>query len=252
MSEAALRDADVSPLPAVKKQTDPAAWLQRNLEATHLQNTEVIQVSMAGQSGADTKDQAAIINAVVKAYVDDVVNVDRKRRADRHVMITNLTHKYRDMIDERREQARKLSESAASVDQFGVPDQKRSSHLYESVVERRLALKLDRAQTETLLRRKPKDPLRKSEQVRKEIAQLEEHLAVLTAQEAVLVETLEDVMRTNRRGGLNRLELDDAMAEITQMEDTYRKVDAEAAAISLELEGPPRVRVLDGAAATGQ
>jgi hypothetical protein len=247
--EAVLRQAAISQLPAIKNQADPAAWLRRNLEATSLKNTEVIQVSMAARSGADANDQAAIINAVVQSYMDEIVNADLKRRLDRQSMLKKLNQKYQDMMRERRETARKLSESAASGDQFAGPDQKSLSRRYDGLMDRRLTLRLDRAQTETLLGRKSKGAGSQTEEVRKEIALLEEHLAVLTAQETVLHEELDHLTRESRNAANGRLDLAETMTDLAAMEDTYRKVRAEVEALTVELEGPRRIRVLEGAVA---
>ena len=100
---ATIEQAAISQLPAIKKQADPTAWLARNLKITNLENTGVIEVSIDAQSGADVKDQAAIINAIVAAYMQGVVDVHKKRRADRREMLEKLGKKYQDMIHERRE-----------------------------------------------------------------------------------------------------------------------------------------------------
>jgi hypothetical protein len=245
----ALQQAAISQLPTIKGQADPVAWLQRNLEATNLKNTEVIRVSMAARTGADAKDQAAIINAVVQTYVEEIANVDLKLRADRHAMLKKLRKKYQDMIRERRETARKLSEAVASGETFAGPEHINSARRYDNLMDRRLTLRIDRAQTETLLGRKSKAADSQTEQARKEIALLEEHLAVLTAHETVLFKEVERVTHEMRNAARSRLDLADLMTEIAEMEDTYRKISAEVEVINIELEGPARIRVLQEAVA---
>jgi chromosome segregation ATPase len=181
--------------------------------------------------------------------MDEIVNADLKRRLDRQSMLKKLNQKYQDMMRERRETARKLSESAASGDQFAGPDQKSLSRRYDGLMDRRLTLRLDRAQTETLLGRKSKGAGSQTEEVRKEIALLEEHLAVLTAQETVLHEELDHLTRESRNAANGRLDLAETMTDLAAMEDTYRKVRAEVEALTVELEGPRRIRVLEGAVA---
>ena len=246
---ATMEQAAISQLPAIKKQADPTAWLARNLKITNLENTGVIEVSIDAQSGADVKDQAAIINAIVAAYMQGVVDVHKKRRADRREMLKKLGKKYQDMIHERRESARKLSESAANSEKFAGSNQQRSSRRYDNLMDRRLTLRLDRARTETLLARKPKGPRDQTEQDRKEIAQFEEHLAVLTAQDKVLQEALEELTHATRSSAVNRLDLAELTADIAAMEDTYRKLSTEIEALNGELETPPDVRVLEYAVA---
>jgi hypothetical protein len=246
---AAMEQAAISQLPAIKNQADPTAWLARNLKVTNLNNTGVIEVSMDAQSGVDAKDQAAIINAIVGAYMEEVIDVNKKRRADRSAMLKKLWKKYQDMLHERRETARKLSEYAANSEKFAGSNQQRSARRHDDLMDRRLTLRLDRARTETLLARKPKEPRDQTEQDRKEIAQFEEHLAVLTAQEKVLQEAHEEVTRATRKSADNQLDLAELTADIAAMEDTYRKVSAEIEALNRELEAPPDVRVLEYAVA---
>src|SRR5262249_49623551 len=72
--QTAFQRPEVRRLPAIKNRTDPVAWLEQNLDVTNLPDTELLQVSMAARSGASGSDQAALINAVVHAYLDEVVN----------------------------------------------------------------------------------------------------------------------------------------------------------------------------------
>ena len=77
----ALADRRASQLLSIKNRSDPITWLQQNLEVTNPKDTELLQVSLASSSGASTSDQAVIINAIVHAYIDEVVNGEFNRRA---------------------------------------------------------------------------------------------------------------------------------------------------------------------------
>ncbi len=74
--DAALRQQEVSRLPAIKNRTDPITWLQQNMEVTNPNDSQILQISMTPGAGESGADQAAIINAVVQAYMDVVVNAD--------------------------------------------------------------------------------------------------------------------------------------------------------------------------------
>ncbi len=45
-------------------------------------------------SGDDPQELAGIVNAVKKAYMDEVVNVDTKRRTDRHGKLKKIKEQY--------------------------------------------------------------------------------------------------------------------------------------------------------------
>lgn len=53
------------------------------LEVSRLKDSELLRISLAPASGASGKEQAAIINAVARSSVDEVVNFHRASRAFR-------------------------------------------------------------------------------------------------------------------------------------------------------------------------
>jgi hypothetical protein len=87
--------------------------------------------------------------------------------------------------------------------------------------------------------------------VHKEIAQLEDRLAVLISQEKVLDEELERMTLHLRRDDLssvrNTLDLDALKDEIAQVEDKARLVAQEVEALSIELRAPSRIRLVEQA-----
>src|SRR5262249_48680475 len=95
--EPALRDrsgnTSIAELAAIKSRTDPIAWLEQNLEVTNLKNTELIQIAIRPGSDARMGDQAAIINAVVESYLNNVVNQDQNKRRERWEMLKKLSEK---------------------------------------------------------------------------------------------------------------------------------------------------------------
>lgn len=65
---------------ALRKQANPIAWLERSLTIEAGQNTEIIRVSLRG---AQSEALAAIINAVVDVYLQDVVASERNQSKTR-------------------------------------------------------------------------------------------------------------------------------------------------------------------------
>jgi len=245
---AALRQPEISQLPAIKNQPDPIAWLQQILDVINLKDTEVLQVSLSPRSGASGKDQAAIINAVVNAYMEEVVNVDLKRREDRLGKLKQIKQSYADILKERRETVRKLSSSLGRKKPLTGPEENSLLRRRDNLLAQRLKLRLDRAEAETVLARRKKAAGAETDPRRKEIAQLEDRLAVLTAHEKVLQEELEHVSRERQNAAaVQGLDLEDLKEDIAQMQDVARKVGAEVEALNIELEAPPRVRVIEEA-----
>jgi polysaccharide biosynthesis transport protein len=151
---AAQQDSGVSQLPSIKDRTDRIAWLKQNLEVTNLKDTEILQISLASGSGASGSDQAAIINAVVRAYMNEVANVDISNRADRHKQLKEVNKKYEVMLRERRAVLRKLSSSVGRGGPLQGLARDVLPRLYRDLRTQQVKLRLERAETETLLARR--------------------------------------------------------------------------------------------------
>jgi beta-lactamase regulating signal transducer with metallopeptidase domain len=73
----ALTEPGIAQLAIVKAQADPVRWLQKNLQAQYEADSDKLRVQLA----AGPADEAAkIVNAVVKAYFDEIVNESSRRR----------------------------------------------------------------------------------------------------------------------------------------------------------------------------
>jgi hypothetical protein len=243
----ALQQPEVSQLPAIKNQRDPLDWLSRGLEVARITNSELLEVTLDQHSGASAPDQAAIINAVVDAYTAEVVNANAKRALDRHEKLKMLSKHYTECIKQRRETMRSLSESVGKSDGAIVGDEKSLARRAEKLKDQRLKLRLQRAEVETILARRKKAT--QTDAIRSEVAHLEDRLAVVTAQEAVLRDELEQLAREQHTFTVNRLDLTEMKDEVAALEDASRKIGAEVEKLNIELLAPPRIRVLERAVA---
>jgi hypothetical protein len=243
----AIQQPAIARLAASSKQPDPIAWLAQNLEASNVNNSEVVQISFSPRSGASGTDQSAIINAVVSAYLQEVVGVEQKQRADRHSKLKRIKQQYADLLKERRDHARKLSESLGSGGPLADVEEQTLVRRYTTLLDQRLKLRLDHAAAETVLGRRQKAANRETDPVRKEIAQLEDRLAVLTAQDKVFQDELSQVAGKKRSAVEASLVLMELNDEIAQLENAARKVGAEVETLNIELGAPPRVRIIDNA-----
>jgi len=79
---AALRDTKINSLPSVRSENnpDPVAWLQKELRVSFPGEAEIMQVSLQGRNPAEA---ATLVNAVVTAYMDKVVNGEIEQRRAR-------------------------------------------------------------------------------------------------------------------------------------------------------------------------
>ncbi len=110
---AALQDKEVSKYPMIREKIDPIFWLQENLKVEFLSGSEVMEIALSGDSPIEL---AGIVNAVKKAYMEEVVNVDIKRRGERHEQLKKHKERYEELLKERRQNLRKLAETVGSDD----------------------------------------------------------------------------------------------------------------------------------------
>ncbi len=110
---AALVDKSVSKYAMIRDKIDPIDWLKENLKVEFVGASEVMEISL---SGDDPVEIAGIVNAVKKAYMDEVVNVDTKRRADRFAKLKQIKESYGETLKERRDRLRKNAEAVGSDD----------------------------------------------------------------------------------------------------------------------------------------
>ena len=91
---AALQAKEVANIPMIKEQPDPIDWLQENLQAQFLQESELLEIALSGDSAEEVAD---VVNAITKAYIDEVVNQDHMQRQTRLDMLKRISRSYADM-----------------------------------------------------------------------------------------------------------------------------------------------------------
>ncbi len=243
---AALRDNGVSKYRTIRDQVDPIGWLQENLKVEFIPNSEVMEISLSGEN---PEELAGIVNAVKNGYIDEVVNVEIKARTLRYDQLKKLKAKYMELLKERRETLRKLSEGATSDHRLIVKGLARPElvSLHHGLWMRRIDLQLERAIAESRLAQRKKAAGPATDPVRKETDQIDETLAGLSAQEKVIDQGLERMAGEIRQAADRDLEREQLKAEIASIENVYRKAGAEVEALSVELGAPSRIRTIEEA-----
>lgn len=102
----ALRKPEVRNLPLVKEQTEPVDWLSKALRIEFPEDAEVMHVTLAGN---DPAGQAAIVNAVTEAYMNEVVGTERQRDKERVVRLGEIRVDLRRRVGEKRNALSKLT-----------------------------------------------------------------------------------------------------------------------------------------------
>jgi hypothetical protein len=248
---AGVRDAAISQLASIKNRTNPVAWLEHNLDVTNLKDTELLQVSLRPDSDCSAQDQVAIINAVVQSYMGKVVNGEQEKRMNRLQMLKKLSDKYAEILQERRHYFRSLRDKLGGDGALIEPEKEALSRLLYDLMHERVQLILERAEAVTLLDRRKKAENATKDPAHKEISAIEDRLAVAAARQTALERELERVRERLTRQ-VNTLDLESMKEEIAQVEEARRKIVAEAESLTVELNAPPQVRVLENATLPGK
>ena len=192
---------------------------------------------------------AGLVNVVKKAYMDEIVNLDAKRRADRVAKLKVIKDRYEETLSERRKTLRKRSETAASDDRLRISGLERPEllRLQHDLWMQRIDLQLERADAKARLAERKKAAGAANEAVRTEIERIEDQLVGLMAQEKFLDDRLEQMAGEIRKAAVREAECEQLKAQIASIEDVDRKLAAEIGAMNIELEAPPRVRTIEDA-----
>ena len=107
---AAMRGlAEPTALPTLNSMDDPAQWLQENVHATYEENSELINVTCPA---LPDEEAAAVINAILKAYQQEVMQTDRNHM---FVQLEALESRYREIQQRMREKADELHRLAVQL-----------------------------------------------------------------------------------------------------------------------------------------
>jgi hypothetical protein len=244
---AALGLRRLSEIPAIKNGKDPFHWLADHLRASFQDDSEVLEVSLKPGTGMSREEQARVVNAIQNAYLDDVVNQELRSQRNRQKQLKRLNQTYSDLIKDRRERLREFAAARAPKDPAAGLDKDATLHRYHELRSLQLKLRLDQAEAEALLARRKKAEGAGTDQVRKEIAHLEDRLAVVSAQKDVVREMLADLEGRLYKFTEASSEATELADELKGTEETRNRIAAVVDKLEIELQAPPRVMKLDEA-----
>jgi capsular exopolysaccharide synthesis family protein len=108
---AALKEPEVAELSLVREQGDPVGWLEAVILVDFSVAPEIMRVSMRGDR---PQELALLVNAIVKAYLREIVNKEHHERTAELVQANQILSKYEEKLRGKRDQLRKLQEAAGS------------------------------------------------------------------------------------------------------------------------------------------
>ena len=112
--QAALRDREIAALPSVREhEPDAPTWLAGEINVTFPEKGEIMQVGLVG---CDPVEITKLVNAVVGAYMREVVDVERNQRVIRRNELDKLC------ADKETEVRNKRNDMKQLADQLGTQD----------------------------------------------------------------------------------------------------------------------------------
>jgi capsular exopolysaccharide synthesis family protein len=220
----------------IQEQADPIAWLQDNLKVDFVSGSEVMEIAL---SGDNPRDLADIVNAVKKAYMDEVGNKDANQRSARHATLKKIKDNYAAILKDRQDTLRKLAENVGSEDratvalrqQLAMEHQARLKHelLEVQLQKKRLEAQLKTRQhteeplTETAARTISEADIERAIDQHPAIAALNTRLATEENQLATATANLRMVSRNGSRGDPALKRLKDELAQTEKLIDKERK-----------------------------
>jgi hypothetical protein len=115
---AALREPDLANLAIVQRGQkkyagDAVAWLEKDLQVSFPGDAEIMEVSLAGD---DPEELTHLLNAVVRAYEENIGRAEQSRRADRLNELDRIYVDKRDEVKAKMNQIRQLAEQLLTGD----------------------------------------------------------------------------------------------------------------------------------------
>jgi capsular exopolysaccharide synthesis family protein len=108
---AALKDPKIADLPLIKAQPDPVEWLETALQTDFKASPEILTVSLSGDRADDVR---LILNAVIDAYVQEVVTDDEATKLKKISALRDASRRYEEQLAAKRRTLRDLAEATGS------------------------------------------------------------------------------------------------------------------------------------------
>jgi hypothetical protein len=213
---AALRSPEVNGLSVLQGHDDPIDWLAGALRIDSPTSPEVLRV---GLDGDRTDELRKIVNAVVGAYVREVVSKEASGRKEQLARLNDIAAKTDETVRRKREMIRQLTEADG-------PTEAERQLLNQDLLDCRRDLRRIRLARAAVAKGENTDALAAQEKILRE--EEKELLARLRPARAVF-------------------DVEGQRAELKRAEDLALKIRTTASNLALELDAPPRVMVLEDA-----
>jgi capsular exopolysaccharide synthesis family protein len=116
-SRGVLRSAATSErgraIAATAKYGDLTGWLERNVKVGYLEDTDLMQISLAGH---DAKETAELLNLVVNAYTDEAIKAESNQLSERIEVLSNAAMGLQENLRQQKDNLAALAKTLRTVD----------------------------------------------------------------------------------------------------------------------------------------
>jgi hypothetical protein len=225
---AALRSPSVGALPIFQGRSDPVDWLMETLDVSFPENGEVLSISLHGTE-SQTPDLIMVVDAVAKAYRDEVIAAERQRRATNRDLVDRNLDNLNSDIKRKMDEYLAITEESGRAEGGGEVLQQLDTKRLDRVDDEIIRLESDLAANPTGDEAKRKSIAQRISQLRDRQAELEKRITT-RAEKSTDLET-------------RRRELEQLQRIADEMSLKLEQLDAEATA-------PDRIRQIQAAVAS--
>lgn len=223
--QAALRQPQVAELSEVRGQTDAASWLGQGLVIDSTLGPEILRVSLSGE---DPQALPVLVNGVVQAYLQEIVNADQVKQQARVEQLMENYRRFEDTLRRKRATLRELETS------LGVEDPQTVALRYQSALQQLSVAQKERLQAQLGLKNTQAELASEREQLGKPPQVVISELAIdqflkqdpayqkLLIRQAQLEEDIERIQGVATPGARDG-QLEGPRAQLAQLEQTMRK-----------------------------
>jgi biopolymer transport protein ExbD/uncharacterized protein involved in exopolysaccharide biosynthesis len=248
----ALQNPKVARLPSIQRQRaagDPEKWLADGLRVFFPGKAEVMGVSFRSD---DRKEAVAVVNAVIEAYLAEVVNAERSRKQSR---LNDLEHLYAERDQEarkKREALKTMAREAGTSDTGGLGMREKLA-LEELALNRQELAKfqadLRRYEVDLAVQKAFLEDAKDKDRapILKEIKRLEVSLKVATQQRDELVKQINKMYGAAEKFGSTSVSMDMLRTDLKNLDTVQAQLSSEMEKLKVEINSAPRVTMLQPA-----
>jgi beta-lactamase regulating signal transducer with metallopeptidase domain len=232
--QSAVRDPEIAALPMLASADDPVGFLAQRLEVGFYPGSEILYVRM-GLSRTDeatlAKQAVQIVDAVAKAYEEEVIFKDKQRQLSAHDLLAQSYKKLRDEIRMKTEDYQDMSRAGGLVESgAGQVAQQLDIRRLERIEEELMRLENDFVELQT--------------------SGKEGNVKFFEQRIAQLSKRQEELEQKIIRRSEPSIDLSERRRELEQLQRTADDLSAKIARAEIEANAPNRIARIQGAVIT--